>query len=159
MNTKQIAIAALGVVAGGAFLYYLSKEERVKFDSKLHTREAFLNLLEELNLEYVCIYVRNYNMLLKMRENNELKPDILRGAEAESERDIENKTISVIKQNPGFTLEHVTQFIKDNANDPIVKGYAQKLEELRKDVFEKMLITDLCYKQDLPSKMTKEVYI
>lgn len=59
-----------------------------------------------------------------MRENNELKPDILKGAEAESERDIENKTISVIKQNPGFTLEHVTQFIKDNASDPVVKGYA-----------------------------------
>lgn len=97
MNTKQFAIAALGVAAGGALLYYLSREESVKFDSKIHSREAFLQLLEELNLEYVCIYVRNYNMLLKMRENNELKPDILKGAEAESERDIENKTVSVIK--------------------------------------------------------------
>ena len=159
MNTKQIAIAALGLVAGGALLYFLSREESVKFDSKVHTREAFLQLLEELNLEYVCIYVRNYNMLLKMRENNELKPEILRGAEAESERDIENKTISVIKQNPGFTLDHVTQFIKENSNDPIVKGYAQKLEELKNNVFNKMLITDLCYQKDLPPKMTKEVYI
>ena len=159
MNTKQIAIAALGVVAGSALLYFLSREESVKFDSKVHTREAFLQLLEELNLEYVCIYVRNYNMLLKMRENNELKPEILRGAEAESERDIENKTISVIKQNPGFTLDHVSQFIKENSNDPIVKGYAQKLEELKNNVFNKMLITDLCYQKDLPPKMTKEVYI
>ena len=108
MNTKQIAIAALGVVAGGALLYYLSREESVKFDPKIHTREAFLQLLEELNLEYVCIYVRNYNMLLKMRENNELKPEILKAAEAESEHDINAKTTSVIKQNPGFTIEHVT---------------------------------------------------
>jgi len=80
-----------------------------------------------------------------MRDNNELKPEILRGAEAESERDIENKTASVIKQNPGFTLEHVTKFIKDNSSDPIIKGYAQKLEELRINVFNKMLITDLGY--------------
>ena len=107
MNTKQIALAALGVVAGGAVLYYLSKEESVKFDSKLHTREAFMALLEELNLEYVCIYVRNYNMLLKMKESNELTPEILKAAEAESEHDISTKTTNVIKQNPGFTVEHV----------------------------------------------------
>jgi len=159
MNTKQIAIATLGVVAGGALLYYLSREESVKLDPKIHTREAFLQLLEELNLEYVCIYVRNYNMLLKMRENNELKPDILKAAEAESEHDINAKTTSVIKQNPGFTIDHVTQFIKDNQNDAVVRGYAEKLETLRNDVFNKMLITDLCYKKDLPPKMTKEVYI
>jgi hypothetical protein len=159
MSTKQIAIAALGVVAGGALLYFMSREESVKFDPKVHTREAFLQLLEELNLEYVCIYVRNYNMLLKMKENNELKAEILKGAEAESEHDINNKTASVIKQNPGFTLEHVTQFLKENSNDPVVKGYATKLEELRDNVFNKMLITDLCYKKDLPPKMTKEVYI
>jgi len=159
MNTKQISIASLGVVAGGALLYYLSREESVKLDPKIHTREAFLQLLEELNLEYVCIYVRNYNMLLKMRENNELKPDILKAAEAESEHDINAKTTSVIKQNPGFTIDHVTQFIKDNQNDAVVRGYAEKLETLRNDVFNKMLITDLCYKKDLPPKMTKEVYI
>lgn len=118
-----------------------------------------MQLLEELNLEYVCIYVRNYNMLLKMRENNELKPDILKAAEAESEHDINAKTTSVIKQNPGFTIDHVTQFIKDNQTDAVVRGYAEKLETLRNDVFNKMLITDLCYKKDLPPKMTKEVYI
>jgi hypothetical protein len=145
MSTKQIAFTALGVVASAALLYYLSREESVKFDSKVHTREAFLQLLEELNLEYVCIYVRNYNMLLKMRDNNELNAEILRGAEAESERDIENKTTSVIKQNPGFTLEHVTKFLKDNSSDPIIKAYQKKLEQLKNDVFNKMLITDLGY--------------
>jgi len=108
MNTKQIALTAFGLVAGGALLYYLSREESVKLDPKIHTRQAFLDLLEELNLEYVCIYVRNYNMLLKMKENNELSADILRAAEAESEHDISAKTTAVIKQNPGFTMEHVT---------------------------------------------------
>lgn len=97
MNTKQIAITALGVIAGGALLYFLSKEESVKLDPKIHTREAFLALLEELNLEYVCIYVRNYNMILKMKENNELTADILRAAEAECEHDITAKTNQVIK--------------------------------------------------------------
>ena len=47
-------------------------------------------------------------MLLKMKENNELTADILRAAEAESEHDISAKTTAVIKQNPGFTMEHVT---------------------------------------------------
>lgn len=108
MNAKQIAITTFGLLAGGAVLYFLSKEESVKLDPKIHTREAFLALLEELNLEYVCIYVRNYNMLLKMKESNELNADMLRAAEAESEKDISAKTTQVIKQNPGFTIEHVT---------------------------------------------------
>jgi hypothetical protein len=49
--------------------------------------------------------------------------------------------------------------LKENANDPIIKGYASKIEKLRDDVFKKMLITDLCFKKDLPAKMTKEIYI
>ena len=65
----------------------------------------------------------------------------------------------MIKQNPGFTLEHVTKFIKDNSNDPIIKSYQQKLEQLKQNVFNKMLITDLGYSKEIPPKMTKEVYI
>ena len=70
-NSKQVLVSILGVLAGGALLYYLSREDKVKLDSNVHTRERFLALLEELNLEYVCIYVRNYNMLLKYKENGE----------------------------------------------------------------------------------------
>jgi hypothetical protein len=70
-NSKQVLVSVLGVLAGGALLYYLSREDKVKLDSNVHTRERFLALLEELNLEYVCIYVRNYNMLLKYKENGE----------------------------------------------------------------------------------------
>ena len=70
-NSKQVLVSVLGVLAGGALLYYLSREEKVKLDSNVNTRERFLALLEELNLEYVCIYVRNYNMLLKYKENGE----------------------------------------------------------------------------------------
>jgi hypothetical protein len=65
MNTKQIALGVLGVLASGAVLYYLSREAPIKLDPKIHTKEKFMELLDELNLEYTCIYVRNYNMILK----------------------------------------------------------------------------------------------
>jgi hypothetical protein len=71
MNTKQIALSVLGVLAGGAVLYYLSREEVVKLDPKVHTNERFMEILDELNLEYTCIYVRNYNLILKAKENGE----------------------------------------------------------------------------------------
>jgi len=34
-------------------------------------------ILEELNLEYCCINVRHYNILLRLRDKNELKADEL----------------------------------------------------------------------------------
>ena len=73
-DTKKIAIAVGAVIAGGALLWYLSNDvDQVKFDSKVHTAEKMLALLAELKLEYSCIYVRHYNLILRLKEQNQFQ--------------------------------------------------------------------------------------
>jgi hypothetical protein len=69
-NNKQLIFATLGLAGAGALVYYLSRDVSVhaKFDSKVHTEERMMALMEELKLEYTCIYVRHYNLIKKMQE-------------------------------------------------------------------------------------------
>lgn len=71
-DTKRIAMAVGAVVVGGALLWYLSNDaDQVKYDSKVHTPEKMKMLLAELQLEYSCIYVRHYNLILRLKEQGQ----------------------------------------------------------------------------------------
>jgi len=60
---KKVALGAAGLLLAGGVLFYLSKDE-FAIDMKVHTKERMLPLLDELRLEYTCIYVRNHNKLI-----------------------------------------------------------------------------------------------
>ena len=69
MDKKTLLWAALGLVSAGAIVYYLSNEHHlIKFDPKKHTVEKLRKIFLELKLDYICIYVRNYNFMLKNEE-------------------------------------------------------------------------------------------
>lgn len=56
--------AAIGLAMG---VYFLSKDTEIAIDVKnKHTRENLIIILNEMHLEYTCIYTRYYNMILKM---------------------------------------------------------------------------------------------
>jgi len=42
--------------------------DEIKFDPKVHTNERMIELMEELKLEFTCIYVRHYNLIWKTKE-------------------------------------------------------------------------------------------
>jgi hypothetical protein len=54
------------VLAGGALLFYLSKDNSVVYDKNIHTDEKINEALEEIKLELTCIYVRHLNLIRKM---------------------------------------------------------------------------------------------
>lgn len=54
------------MLAGGALLYYLSKDNSVVYDPKIHTDEKINEALDEIKLELTCIYVRHLNLIRKM---------------------------------------------------------------------------------------------
>lgn len=76
-NNKSLIYTTLGVVGAGALVYYLSRDTSVanKFDAKIHTEDRMMVLMEELKLEYTCIYVRHYNLIKKMQEQGTFKKD------------------------------------------------------------------------------------
>jgi len=77
MENKTIIWATIGTLSGAALLYYLSRDNAPKFDSTLHTNEKILSILAELKLEFTCIYVRHYNLILKMKESGTFKDEYL----------------------------------------------------------------------------------
>jgi len=70
MESKQLVWGALGLISATAVLYYLSRDggDTIKFDPKVHTNERMIELMEELKLEFTCIYVRHYNLICKTKE-------------------------------------------------------------------------------------------
>jgi predicted transcriptional regulator len=69
MENKQILFGALAAVSAAAVVYYLSADNAAtttKFDPKIHTEERMMQLMDELKLEYTCIYVRHYNLIKRM---------------------------------------------------------------------------------------------
>ena len=65
-------VAALGLAAG---VYFLSKDDAlIAIDIKnKHTKENLLIILNELHLEYTCIYTRYYNLILKTKDSGPMK--------------------------------------------------------------------------------------
>ena len=39
--------------------------------------KKFEQLMDEIRLEFTCIYTRNYNLLLKIKENGEEDPSVI----------------------------------------------------------------------------------
>ena len=65
----KYALMGAGTIAIGAALYFLSREENtLVLDKEKFTKEKLKTLLEETVLEYTCIYCRNYNIMLKVRD-------------------------------------------------------------------------------------------
>jgi len=66
-----LAVGTIGAIALAGGIWYLSKDDdSVAFDPSKHTKEDLVKLLNEMNLEFACIYARSYNILLKAKENN-----------------------------------------------------------------------------------------
>ena len=75
-NNKQLVYGTIGLLSAAALAYYISRDSQTNglFDPKIHTDEKMLELMDELKLEFTCMYVRHYNLLKKVQESGELKP-------------------------------------------------------------------------------------
>lgn len=83
MSLSKYAAIGFGALAVGAAIMYLSKDsEPIKFDPKLHTIEKLREILDDLYLEYASSYVYYYNIILNMKEANQLSPDVMESIKA-----------------------------------------------------------------------------
>ena len=84
MENKTILWAAIGTLAGASLLYYLSLDSNtgIKLDPKIHKDETIKDILDEIRLEVTCIYVRHYNLILRMKEQKTFKQEMMSDLEA-----------------------------------------------------------------------------
>ena len=61
-------------------------------DYKRFNVEKFETLMKEMELEFTCIYTRNYNLLLKIKENDEFEPGLIDTLKLQVHREIKDKT-------------------------------------------------------------------
>ena len=96
-NQNMVKYAAMGVgaIALGAFVWYLSKDDASELDFSKYTKDKLENLMKEVQLEFTCIYTRNYNILLKIKESDEYEEGILDQVRVLINREMKDKTEQV----------------------------------------------------------------
>jgi hypothetical protein len=116
MDNKTLIWAALGLVGAGAVIYLLSREETcpVKFNPAKHTLSKLQEIIEELRLDFTCIYVRNYNLMLKMIERGEWKPQMLSDLDTQVENELQEKAEKFIAQ---WNFNVLSETLKDSKID------------------------------------------
>lgn len=80
MDNKSMlkyAAAGVGAIVLGAAIWYMSKDSNVELDYNVYTKEKLEALMKEVELEFTCIYTRNYNILLKIKESDEFEDGLL----------------------------------------------------------------------------------
>ena len=77
-KTLGYAAAGVGALALAYVVYKLSIDDTAPLDPKgKHSREKLMQILAEAKLEYTCIYARNYNIMMRQKENNEWSAEML----------------------------------------------------------------------------------
>lgn len=85
-------MAGIGAVALAGLAYYLSSDDFKSLDYKVYNAEKFEALMKEVQLEFTCIYTRNYNLLLKIKENNEYEPAVMNQVRVMINKEMKDKT-------------------------------------------------------------------
>ena len=78
MSLSKYMLLGAGVAVAGATLLYFAKDtDSMKFDSKVHTVQKLMDILEELYLDYAGSYLFYYDILLNQKEQGTFKPDMI----------------------------------------------------------------------------------
>ena len=163
-NTKQLVFTTLGVLAGGALLYYLSRDDSAsaQFDPKVHKVDVIHQILDEICLETSCATIRTYNQIQTLIEQGKpvSQSDFAR-FQQDLDEEMRPKKAAVFASFPGYSEETVASWVRSNLKDPRQMKRAAFFEKMRNDVYVKCEInpTDFDLSADLPPEMTKEMYV
>ena len=158
---KKYILPVAGLLVAGFALYKLGKDDDASLDPKIFTEDFMINLLDELKMEYLCIYVRNNNRCLNMLKMKG-KSSIDHSDRAELieviNQDKMNKLMQVCGQKqPRISTEALQKWVAANKNHPKVKANAEMLNQIEDDLINKFELNHEGFV--LPEKLTKERYM
>ena len=93
----KYAAVSVGAVALAGLVYYLSLDEHVAVDNSRYTKEKFQALMAEIQLEFTCIYCRNYNILLRIKESGDYEPAIMEQLRTLINKEMRQKTEQILE--------------------------------------------------------------
>ena len=166
ISWTQVALYSVVAIGLGVGVYLLSKDQEVKLDvTGKHRIENLHILLNELHLEYTCIYSRYYNLLIKMKDQGRLMPQVKNQIEGDLLKDLAQKNQQVVELieterdrfKEGLTVKGLEQWTAHFSKDAEVKRLAQNIKKLHEDVFEKECIDQVAF--ELPEKLDKQMYM
>ena len=161
---KKVALGTAGLLVAGGLIYYLAQDP-VKIDPKLHTQEAMLAILDELKLEYMCVYVRNFNKILQFQKDHGHKGPLdakeLEAVKHQIEGEKSDKLKQLQGRNPKLltNTEVLNKWIDINKDLPAVKKNAEDLMNMHDDLFDKNQINHPGFSDILPERLTQDRYI
>ena len=91
----KYAAAGVGAIVLGAAIWYLSADNFKELDYKKYTKEKLEALMKEVELEFTCIYTRNYNIVLNIKEADEYEDGLMDQMRKLVNKEIVDKTEQV----------------------------------------------------------------
>lgn len=147
--------ALLALVGAGA--WYLTREgTQIKFDESKHTRDKLLLIINDLYIEYACSYIFIHNLMMRMKADGQLNPDMMENIKARMEVMTDEKDKEVAKLH-GIDTDFLEQWLKKYQNDPDIKEFNSKVMDLYKQVTEGRDLEKLGF--ELTEGFTKESYM
>ena len=169
----KYAAASIGAIALAGLAYYLSKEETL--DYKVYTADKLKAVMAELQLELTCIYSRNYNLMLRLKENGDWKEDALPQLRNLVNREIEDKTQQVVEEydvschplprrkdasgeKQSISMHQFELWVEQFEDEPFIVRDRDAMIKLDADLFERQKIDELTF-DDYPEELTAEKYL
>ena len=157
MSLSKYLLIGLGVTAVGAGVLWLSREAEVtKFDPKIHTLEKLLDILEETYLEYGCGYIFYYNMILNLKSDGSMKPEMLESVKSKVS-DFTKTRDTIVCKRFKITPEFFEQWIRKFKTDKKVVEIFNNINELYDQAIIQHNIKAIHF--DIPEKLTRESYL
>ena len=172
-KTLKYVLASVSTVALGALVWYLSKEYRDPF-----SKHRLQRLMEEIKLELTCIYTHNYNLLLRVKEENpndfgpghikELRTRVNSQIKAKQNQLIGEFCFACHSETHSSTSGHTKQpltfkqyvsWIETYADEDFLTKQVQKIAQLDSDLFERQHISHISFKGEIPEDFTPEKYL
>jgi hypothetical protein len=175
-QTIKYALAGLGAVALGTLVWYLSKDEYHELDYKKFNKAKLEAVMKEIQLEFTCIYTRNYNILIRLKESEEFDQSVLDQMETLVGKEIKDKTLQVCEEycfkcHPNShdeKCDHVKESIDLRQFEDWVCHFSQEdfivkqeaaIDKLHRDLFINQRIEHLSFEEEIPEELTADKYL
>ena len=159
VDTTKVALGAVVAGAIGLGLWCLSSDSggasigaapagKLKYRT-VHTLEKLTEILDELELEFICVYTRVYNLMLKSKEAKTWEPAMLGRMRGQVHNDIAEKTDQVLAKpeykDLGLNRQDLDEWVKHFAHVPVIRKQADNLGSLERQVFEQERVDHISF--------------
>ena len=172
----KYAAASIGALTLCGIAYYLSHDESTALDFSRYNLEKFQALMAEVQLEFTCIYCRNYNLLLKIKDSGEKVDGIMDQIRTLINKEMKDKTEQIIEdycfqchpeshpkdcdhEKECLTMRQFEDWSEQFGDEPFMVKQIARMEKLDDDLFVRGRIEQLNFFEELPEEMTAEKYL